>query len=95
MVAGRKSSIERFAGAVTTYTIEAMMGDGRALQAGTSHNLATNFAVAFGTRYADAAGELRPVHQTSWGVSTRMVGGVVMAHGDDAGLRLPPALAPV
>lgn len=72
-----------------------MMGDGRALQAGTAHNLGTNFAVAFGTRYADAAGGLAPVHQTSWGVSTRMVGGVVMAHGDDAGLRLPPAVAPV
>ena len=95
MVAGRKSAIERFAGAVTTYTIEAMMGDGRALQAGTSHNLGTNFAVAFGTRYAAPDGELLPVHQTSWGMSTRMVGGIVMAHGDDAGLRFPPAVAPV
>lgn len=95
VVAGRKSNIERFAGADATYTIEAMMGDGRALQAGTSHNLGTNFAVAFGTKYAAPDGTLSPVHQTSWGMSTRMVGGIVMAHGDDAGLRLPPAVAPV
>ena len=65
------------------------------MQAGTSHNLGTNFAKAFGIRYLDQAGELQPVHQTSWGLSTRMVGGVIMAHGDDAGLRLPPKLAPV
>eukprot|EP00884_Botryococcus_braunii_P008844 jgi/Botrbrau1/17961/Bobra.50_1s0053.1 len=95
VIAGRKSRIESFAGANTTYTIEAMMGDGRALQAGTSHNLGTNFATAFGTRFENDKGELVPVHQTSWGMSTRMVGGVIMTHGDDAGLRLPPALAPV
>ena len=95
VVAGRKSATERFAGADNTYTIEAMTGDRRALQAGTSHNLGTNFAAAFGTRFAAEDGSLQPVHQTSWGVSTRMVGAVVMAHGDDAGLRLPPALAPV
>jgi prolyl-tRNA synthetase len=64
-------------------------------QAGTSHNLGTNFAVAFGTRFTDESGQLQHVHQTSWGVSTRMVGGVIMAHGDDKGLRLPPKLAPV
>lgn len=65
------------------------------MQAGTSHNLGTNFATAFGTRFENDKGELVPVHQTSWGMSTRMVGGVIMTHGDDAGLRLPPALAPV
>jgi prolyl-tRNA synthetase len=95
VVAGRKSRRESFAGANCTYTIEAMMGDRRALQAGTSHNLGDNFARAFNTRFLDEAGELRFVHQSSWGVSTRMVGGIIMAHGDDAGLRLPPALAPL
>ena len=94
VVAGRKSRRESFAGANCTYTIEAMMGDKRALQAGTSHNLGDNFARAFNTRYLDEAGELKFVHQSSWGVSTRMVGGVIMTHGDDAGLRLPPRLAP-
>jgi prolyl-tRNA synthetase len=102
VVVGRKSRAESFAGADTTFTIEAMMGDGRALQAGTSHDLGSNFARAFGTRFAggdastgaDESG-LSFVHQSSWGVSTRMVGGVVMAHGDDGGARLPPALAPV
>ncbi|PSC72151.1 prolyl-tRNA synthetase [Micractinium conductrix] len=95
VVAGRKSRIESFAGANCTYTIEAMMGDRRALQAGTSHNLGDNFAKAFGTRYLDEAGQLQFVHQSSWGVSTRMVGGIIMTHGDDAGLRLPPRLAPI
>jgi len=101
VIAGRKSRAESFAGADTTFTIEAMMGDGRALQAGTSHDLGSNFAKAFGTRFAggedgtaDESG-LSFVHQSSWGVSTRMVGGVIMAHGDDGGARLPPALAPV
>jgi prolyl-tRNA synthetase len=94
VVAGRKSRRESFAGADVTFTIEAMMGDRRALQAGTSHDLGDNFARAFGTRFLDAAGELRHVHQSSWGVSTRLVGGVIMTHGDDAGLRWPPALAP-
>ncbi|KAK9801960.1 hypothetical protein WJX73_001837 [Symbiochloris irregularis] len=95
VVAGRKSRIESFAGADITYTIEGMMGDRRALQAGTSHNLGTNFAKAFGTTFLDEQGQQQPVHQTSWGLSTRMVGGVIMTHGDDAGLRLPPALAPI
>ncbi|GAB4818966.1 hypothetical protein N2152v2_006012 [Parachlorella kessleri] len=95
VIAGRKSRIESFAGANCTYTIEAMMGDKKALQAGTSHNLGDNFAKAFGTRYLDENGELQFVHQSSWGMSTRMVGGIIMAHGDDAGLRLPPRLAPV
>jgi len=95
VVAGRKSRSEQFAGADATFTIEAMMGDGKALQAGTSHDLGTNFAKAFGTQFTDEAGALVPVHQSSWGVSTRLVGGIIMAHGDDKGLRLPPVLAPV
>ena len=95
VVVGRKSKSESFAGADVTYTIEAMTGDGKALQAGTSHNLGQNFAKAFEIQFTDEAGELKHVWQTSWGVSTRMVGGVIMAHGDDTGLRLPPPLAPV
>ncbi|PNW79206.1 hypothetical protein CHLRE_09g406200v5 [Chlamydomonas reinhardtii] len=95
VVPGRKSRIESFAGANCTYTIEAMMGDKRALQAGTSHNLGTNFAKAFNTQYLDKEGKRQLVHQTSWGVSTRIIGGVIMTHGDDKGLRLPPRLAPI
>jgi len=95
VIPGRKSRIESFAGANCTYTIEAMMGDRRALQAGTSHNLGQNFAKAFGTRFQNESGELEYVHQTSWGVSTRMIGGLIMVHGDDMGLRLPPKMAPV
>jgi prolyl-tRNA synthetase len=95
VIAGRKSRVESFAGADATYTIEAMMGDGKALQAGTSHDLGTNFAKAFGTSFTDEKGALVPVHQSSWGVSTRLIGGIIMAHGDDKGLRLPPVLAPV
>lgn len=95
VIAGRKSKTESFAGADLTYTIEAMMGDGKALQAGTSHNLGQNFAKAFDITFTDESGAVGHVYQTSWGVSTRMVGGVIMAHGDDTGLRLPPALAPV
>jgi prolyl-tRNA synthetase len=95
VVAGRKSRTESFAGADVTYTSEAMMGDGKALQAGTSHNLGQNFAKAFDILFTDEDGQQRHVWQTSWGVSTRMVGGVIMAHGDDTGLRLPPAVAPV
>jgi len=95
VVAGRKSKIESFAGANITYTIEAMMGDKRALQAGTSHNLGMNFAKAFGTQFSDEQQQLQYVHQTSWGMSTRMVGGIIMAHGDDKGLRLPPRVAPI
>lgn len=95
VIAGRKSKRESFAGANCTYTIEAMMGDRKALQAGTSHNLGDNFARAFGTQYLDENNELQHVHQSSWGVSTRLVGGIIMTHGDDMGLRLPPRLAPV
>jgi prolyl-tRNA synthetase len=90
---GRKTARERFAGAVNTLTCEAMMGDGKALQMGTSHELGQNFAKAFDITYSDQHGGRTHVWQTSWGVSTRMVGGLIMAHGDDAGLRLPPALA--
>lgn len=94
VVVGRKSRNETFAGAVATYTIEAMMKDRKALQAGTSHNLGQNFAKAFGTQFSDESQDLQYVYQTSWGVSTRMVGGIIMTHGDDTGLRLPPTLAP-
>ena len=94
VVAGEKTPGERFAGAVRTYTVEAMMRDGRALQAGTSHYLGTNFARAFEIQYQDEAGALQHAHTTSWGMSTRMVGGVIMTHGDDKGLVLPPRLAP-
>lgn len=95
VIQGRKSDNEKFAGAARTYTIEAMMGDGKALQAGTSHNLGQNFSKAFGTRFLTQDGTLEHPWQTSWGVSTRMVGGVIMTHGDDKGLVLPPRLAPV
>ncbi|CAI5475801.1 unnamed protein product [Closterium sp. Yama58-4] len=95
VIVGRKSPNETFAGAETTYTIEAMAGDRRALQAGTSHFLGQNFAKAFGTKYLAETGEQQYVWQTSWGVSTRMVGAVIMGHGDDMGLKLPPNLAPV
>lgn len=94
VISGRKSNIERFAGALRTYTIEAMMGDKRALQAGTSHNLGQNFAQAFDIRFLDENNQQKLCWTTSWGLSTRMVGAVVMAHGDDTGLRLPPRLAP-
>ena len=94
VISGRKSNIERFAGAIRTYTIEAMMGDKRALQAGTSHNLGQNFARAFDIQYLDENNVQQVCWTTSWGLSTRMVGAVVMAHGDDTGLRLPPRLAP-
>ncbi len=94
VVAGEKTPGERFPGAVRTFSIEALMRDGRALQSGTSHYLGTNFARAFEMTYADQAGALQLCHTTSWGLSTRMVGGVIMAHGDDQGLVLPPKLAP-
>ena len=93
VVAGTKIAEERFAGAVNTLTCEAMMGDGKALQMGTSHELGQNFARAFDMRYLDEAGEQQLCWTTSWGVSTRMMGGLIMAHGDDAGLRVPPRLA--
>lgn len=91
---GRKTEEERFAGATTTWTCEAMMRDGKALQMGTSHELGQNFAKAFGTRYLTKDGGQEHVWQTSWGTSTRMMGGLIMTHGDDKGLRLPPTLAP-
>ncbi|KAK9050750.1 hypothetical protein SSX86_030281 [Deinandra increscens subsp. villosa] len=95
VIPGRKSRVETFAGADKTYTIEAMMGDRKALQAGTSHNLGQNFSRAFGTQFADENGQREHVWQTSWAVSTRFVGGIIMTHGDDAGLMLPPRLASI
>jgi prolyl-tRNA synthetase len=94
VVVGHKTARERFAGATRTWTCEGMMGDGKALQMGTSHELGQNFARAFNITYSTSEGGLEHVWQTSWGVSTRLVGALVMAHGDDFGLRLPPALAP-
>ncbi len=93
LVYGRKSAAERFPGAEETYTIEGLMPDGRALQCGTSHYLGQNFAKAFEIRFLDETNQLQHPHQTSWGVSTRLLGAIVMAHGDDQGLRLPPAVA--
>jgi len=90
---GQKSESEKFAGALRTYCIEAMMQDKKALQAGTSHNLSTNFAQAFNTLFLDKDGKQKVVHQTSWGVSTRLIGGLIMTHSDDKGLILPPRLA--
>lgn len=92
---GRKTDKERFAGATTSWTCEGMMGDGKALQMGTSHELGQNFARAFGTTYSSESGAQEHVWQTSWGVSTRLIGALIMAHGDDSGLRLPPRLAPI
>ncbi|MFL7792238.1 MAG: proline--tRNA ligase [Anaerolineae bacterium] len=94
VIPGRKSESEKFAGAVTSYTIEAIMGDCRALQAGTSHFLGQNFAKAFDIKFLDQNNEQQFAWTTSWGVSTRMVGAIVMVHGDDQGLVLPPKLAP-
>jgi len=94
VIAGEKPENERFPGAVETWSIEAMMQDGKALQAGTSHYLGTNFAEAAGIRYQDREGSQQLCHTTSWGVSTRLIGGVIMTHGDDDGLRVPPAIAP-
>ncbi|GAA3752625.1 proline--tRNA ligase [Streptomyces tremellae] len=94
VVLGRKTRRERFAGAVNTLTLEGMMGDGKALQMGTSHELGQNFARAFHTQYLSREGTQELVWQTSWGASTRMVGGLIMSHGDDNGLRVPPRLAP-
>jgi prolyl-tRNA synthetase len=95
VLTGRKTARERFAGATTTWTCEGMMGDGKALQMATSHELGQNFAKAFGITYADQDGELVYAWQTSWGASTRLMGALVMTHGDDAGLVVPPRLAPV
>src|SRR5215213_6668605 len=94
VLVGRKTARERFAGATNTYTLEGMMGDGKALQMGTSHELGQNFAKAFGIEFLAPSGQREFAWQTSWGSSTRMVGGLIMAHGDDDGLRVPPRLAP-
>jgi len=94
VIAGEKPENERFPGAVETWSIEAMMQDGKALQAGTSHFLGTNFASAQNIRFQNADGQLELANTTSWGVSTRMIGGVIMTHGDDDGLRVPPVIAP-
>ncbi len=94
VIAGEKPEHERFPGAVETWSIEAMMQDGKALQAGTSHYLGTNFAHAAGIQYQDREGGQQYCHTTSWGTSTRLVGGVIMTHGDDDGLRVPPRIAP-
>ncbi len=94
VIKGRKTDREKFAGAMHTYTIEAMMRDRKALQSGTSHNLGQNFAKAFGIQYLDPNNQLQYAWTTSWGLSTRMVGAIVMTHGDDKGLRLPPKVAP-
>lgn len=95
MVVGRKSDREKFAGAEATYTIEALMHDGKALQSGTSHNLAQHFTKAFDITFQGRNGGLEYPHHTSWGVSTRLIGGVIMVHGDNRGLVLPPRLAPI
>jgi prolyl-tRNA synthetase len=95
VIVGQKTVKERFAGATNTLTLEAMMADGKALQMGTSHELGQNFARAFDINYLDESGERQHAWTTSWGVSTRMVGGLIMAHGDDDGLQLPPLLAPI
>ncbi|MFO8006957.1 MAG: proline--tRNA ligase [Candidatus Brocadiia bacterium] len=95
VIRGRKSESEKFAGAGASYTIEAMMGDGRALQSATSHDMGQNFARAFDITFQDTDGELRHVWTASWGLSTRFVGAIVMVHGDDQGLILPPRLAPI
>ncbi len=95
IVLGRKTARERFAGAVNTITTEAMMRDGKALQMGTSHELGQNFSRAFGIEFTGPSGDRELAWTTSWGTSTRMVGGLIMAHGDDHGLRIPPVLAPI
>lgn len=95
VVKGRKTDKEKFAGAKATYTIEALMHDGKALQSGTSHDFGDGFAKAFGIQYTDTDNTLKYVHQTSWGLSTRIIGAIIMAHGDDSGLVLPPRIAPI
>jgi len=95
VLVGKKSNNEKFAGAVHTYTLEALMGDGKILQAGTSHNLGQNFAKAFDIRFLDENQEEKYVWTTSWGSSTRLVGGIIMVHGDERGLKLPPKVAPI
>ena len=94
VIRGRKTDKEKFAGAEATYTIEALMHDGKALQSGTSHNFGDGFARAFNIQYTDRDNKLQYVHQTSWGMSTRIIGAIIMVHGDDSGLVLPPMIAP-
>lgn len=94
VIRGQKTDKEKFAGAEATYTIEALMHDGKALQSGTSHNFGDGFAKAFDIQYSDKENKLQYVHQTSWGLSTRLIGGIIMVHGDDSGLVLPPRIAP-
>ncbi|MBQ3022401.1 MAG: proline--tRNA ligase [Clostridia bacterium] len=94
VVKGRKTDKEKFAGAVATYTIESLMHDGKALQSGTSHNFGDGFAKAFGIQYSDKENKLQYVFQTSWGVTTRLIGALIMVHGDNSGLVLPPRIAP-
>ena len=95
VIRGQKTDKEKFAGAKATYTVEALMHDGKALQGGTSHNFGSDFAQAFGIQFLDSDNTLKPCHQTSWGVSTRIIGGIIMTHGDDSGLVLPPSVAPI
>jgi prolyl-tRNA synthetase len=95
VIKGRKTEKEKFAGAVSTYTVEAMMHDGKALQSATSHYFGDGFARAFNIQYSDRNNQLQYVHQTSWGLSTRSVGAIIMVHGDDSGLILPPRIAPI
>lgn len=95
VIRGQKTDKEKFAGAEATYTIEALMHDGKALQSGTSHNFGDGFARTFGIQYSDKENKLQYVHQTSWGMSTRLIGGIIMVHSDDNGLILPPLIAPV
>ncbi|WP_458863201.1 proline--tRNA ligase [Acidaminobacterium chupaoyuni] len=95
VIKGRKTDREKFAGAEATYTIEAMMHDGKALQSGTSHYFGDGFSRAFGVQFQGRDGKLAYPHQTSWGISTRLIGGIIMTHGDNEGLVLPPAIAPI
>ncbi len=95
VVKGRKTDKEKFAGAEATYTVEALMHDGKALQGGTSHNFGNGFAKAFNIQFLDSDNTLKYAYETSWGVSTRIIGGIIMTHGDDSGLVLPPAVAPI
>ena len=95
VIRGQKTEKEKFAGAEATYTIEALMHDGKALQSGTSHNFGNGFAKAFGIQYTDRDNKLQYVYQTSWGMTTRLIGAIIMVHGDDSGLVLPPKIAPV
>ena len=94
VIRGQKTEKEKFAGAEATYTIESLMHDGKALQSGTSHNFGDGFAKAFGIQYTDKDNKLQYVHQTSWGMTTRMIGAIIMVHGDNSGLVLPPRIAP-